>query len=509
VCKNITKAADKNDKTVRAIDKDALEQNIDAPERDINAPVADSREERYQFTWPGKQQVVLLAGTPVAAALRPCREESVNFDATENLYIEGDNLEALKLLRATHLNRVKMIYIDPPYNTGNDFVYKDNFTGDANEFSRRGGQFDKRDKRLPSNRISNSNSGGRGHINWLNMMYPRLRAARDLLTEDGAVFISIDDNEAARLIMICDEIFGGENFVAQIPWRKRTAKSDVPFGVSRDYEWVVVYARSKAFSACVEGGTRKYYETEDLPNRPWRIHDITTQRSARERPNSDFTMVNPKTGAAYPVNPNRVWGVTADTFNKYYAENRIVFPGDYGFLNISKPAFRYFKDEDERKAGGLFGFIPMSTKLPGEIGMSKDGTKEFYALFGNKMFTYPKPVGLIKYLIKAATQADKSATILDFFSGSATTAHAVMQLNAEDNGNRRFIMVQIPEVCAAGGEAANAGYATICEIGKERIRRAGRKIIEGAGLQAQAPDVGFRVFKLDSNPAPALPSTRR
>jgi len=486
----ITETVDESGTVIRAIDKDVLMQ-------EINTHVVEGREERYQFTWPDKRKSVLLANAPIAAALRPCREESVDFDNTENLYIEGDNLDVLKLLRETYLNRVKMIYIDPPYNTGNDFVYEDDFAEDKYSFLSRDGQYDEQGNRL----ATNTNSNGRFHTDWLNMMYPRLRIARDLLAIDGVIFISIDDNEVAQLKKFCDEIFGEKNYAGKFPWRKRTAKSDVPFGISQDYEWVLCYAKSSEFIACLEGGTRKYYETADLPGRPWRVHDLTKQTSASERPNSFFTLVDPKTGIEYPANPNRTWAITEETFKKYYAENRIVFPGDYDFLNISKPAFRYFKEDDMTKAGDRFGYIPVSTNLPSDIGMTQDGTKDLDSLFGQKIFGFPKPVALIKYLVKAATaiSKDDGDIILDFFSGSATTAHAIMQLNAEDGGKRKFIMVQIPEVCDEKSEAAKAGYAIIPEIGKERIRRAGQKIKDEAGLTAQNLDIGFRVLKLDSS----------
>lgn len=461
----------------------------------------DNDFEKYSFTWKGKADCLRLAQKRSTGTLRPCPEESVNFDTTQNLYIEGDNLEVLKLLQTSYYRKVKMIYIDPPYNTGNDFVYEDDFADPMARYKEVTQQTTK----------SNPETMGRYHTNWLNMMYPRLRLAANLLRDDGVIFISIDDNEVTNLRKICDEVFGEENFAAQFPWRKRTAKSDVPFGISQDYEWILCYAKSEAFTACLEGGTRKYFETDDLPGRPWRIHDLTTQRSALERPNSNFTMVNPKTGQEYPANPNRTWAVTKETFEKYYAENRIVFPDDYDFLNITKPAFRYFKEDDMAKAGDKFGFIPVSTKLPDEIGMTQDGTKEITDIFENKVFGFPKPIALIKYLAKAATvtTTNDNDIILDFFSGSATTAHAVMQLNAEDGGNRRFICVQLPEICDEKSEAYKAGYKNICEIGKERIRRAGAKIIgeaEEANRQIKLgeetkplPDVGFKVFKLDTS----------
>lgn len=448
---------------VRAIDKDVLMQ-------EISTTVVDGNEERYQFTWPDKKKSILLANAPTSKTLRPCREESVNFDNTENLYIEGDNLEVLKLLQETYLGKVKMIYIDPPYNTGNDFVYEDDFAQSTEDYLENSGQFDENGNRL----VQNTENNGRFHTDWLNMIYPRLKIARDLLTDDGVIFISIDDNEVENLLKCCGEIFGNSNFIAQIPWRKRTAKSDVPFGFSQDYEYIVCFAKSNNFVASVDGKERKYYETPDFTGRPWRVHDLTKQTTASERPNSYFTIINPKTSEQYPANPNRTWAITEDTFRTYYAENRIVFPGDYDFLNIQKPVLRYWKEDDMKKAGNKFGKVAVSTKLPDNIGMSQDGTKEITSLLGSKVFSFPKPSALIKYLISTSTE--KNDFILDFFSGSATTAHAVMQLNAEDGGHRKFIMVQLPEQTDVKSEAYKAGYKTICEIGEERIRRAGKKI---------------------------------
>lgn len=457
----------------------------------------DNDFEKYKFEWKGKAECLRLAQKRSTGTLRPCPEESVNFDTTQNLYIEGDNLEVLKLLQTAYYNKIKMIYIDPPYNTGNDFVYEDDFADPMARYKEVTRQTTK----------SNPETMGRYHTNWLNMMYPRLRLAANLLRDDGVIFISIDDNEVTNLKRLCDETFGEENFAGQFPWRKRTAKSDVPFGISQDYEWVLCYARSDAFVACLEGGTRKYYETDDLPGRPWRIHDLTKQTSASERPNSFFTIVNPKTGEEYPANPNRTWAVTKETFEQYYSQNRIVFPGDYDFLNISKPALRYFKEDDMKKAGDKFGYIPASTNLPDIVGMTQDGTKEIVSLFECKLFGFPKPVEFTKHFLKMATitSKDDNDIILDFFSGSATTAHAVMQLNAEDGGNRQFIMVQLPEMCDEKSEAYKAGYKNICEIGKERIRRAGKKLTETDGQiklgeEAKQPlDVGFKVYKLDTS----------
>ena len=446
--------------------------NFELLKQMLSPDVVDG-DEAYEFTWVGKKASIVEANKPIRKTLRPCPAESKNWDDTENLYIEGDNLEVLKLLQESYLGKVKMIYIDPPYNTGNDFIYADDFMRSQDEENRQMGMYDEDENRL----FKNNDSNGRFHSDWCSMMYSRLMLARNLLTDDGAIFMSIDDNERDNLEKLGAEIFGESNYVATFPWRKRTAKSDVPFGISQDYEWIVCFAKTSKFIARTTGTERKYFETEDYPHRPWRIHDLTTQRTASERPNSAFTMVNPKTGKEYPVNPLRTWAVTKETFAQYYAEGKIVFPDDYPFLNISKPAFRYWKSDDMKKAGEMFGLMPVSTKLPDNIGMSLDGTKEITDIFNGKVFSYPKTVELISFFIDIISKIDKDAIVLDFFSGSATSAHAVMRLNAEDGGHRKFIMVQLPEPCDEKSEAYKAGYKTICDIGKERIRRAGTKIV--------------------------------
>ncbi len=497
-----------------AIDFDLLSQ-------ELSHDLVEGPQERYRLDWPGKREALALANEPIRKTLRPSREESVDFDHTKNLYIEGDNLDALKLLQETYLGTVKMIYIDPPYNTGNDFIYEDDFTAEQEAYQRGAGEKDAEGNRMMDEERwrQNTTSNGRFHSDWLSMIYARLKLARNLLRDDGVIFISIDDGEQSNLKRLCDEIFGEESFVGIFPWRKRTAKSDVPFGVSQDFEWVISYANHQ-FIGCILGKGRQYYETPDLAGRPWRVHDLTKQTSASERPNSFFTIINPKNGTEYPANSNRTWAITAETFPKYLKDNRIVFPGDYDFLNLTRPGLRYFKADDEAKSGELFGFVPVSTNLPSEVGMSQDGTKSFVEIFDNKLFSFPKPVSLLKYFTQVSTNFEKNPIILDFFSGSATTAHAVMQLNAEDGGTRRHIMVQLPEPCDEKSEAFKAGYATIAEIGKERIRRAGKKILsEWQAKQAKEkpvqgdllhppspisdppspPDIGFRVLKVDSS----------
>ena len=337
-----------------------------------------------------------------------------------NFLIEGDNLASLKLLEKTHRGKIDLIYIDPPYNRGiNDFRYDDCFI---------------------------TKSDGYIHSKWISFISERLKIAKNLLSNSGVIFISIDDNEQANLKLLCDSIFNENNFAGMIPWRKRTAKTDVPFGISQDYEWILIYARSEKFNAFTQReNKRKYYKTDDIPNREWRIHDLTKQTTAEERPNSYFTIINPRNGEEFPANPNRTWAITSDTLNHYLSENKIVFPGDYEFLKISKPQLRYFKDEDEEKAlkktGNIAGISATTTQLPSEVGMTKDGTSDLGALFSEKVFPYPKPVELIKYLIKIGTVNKENALVLDFFAGSGTTAQSLMRFNAENKGsNRKFIL---------------------------------------------------------------------
>ena len=373
----VTETVDENGKFKHAINFELLKQML--------SPDVVDGDERYEFTWVGKKAAIVEANRPIRKTLRPCKEESKDWDSTENLYIEGDNLEVLKLLQESYLGKVKMIYIDPPYNTGSDFIYADNFMRSQEEENEQMGMYDEDGDRL----FKNTDTNGRFHSDWCSMIYSRLMLARNLLTDDGVIFISIDDNERDNLKKISDDIFGASNYVATFPWRKRTAKSDVPFGVSQDYEWILCYAKSENFIARVAGTERQYFETSDYPGRPWRVHDLTTQRTAAERPNSFFDMRNPQNGDTYPANPLRTWAVTRETFDEYYAAGKIVFPGDYEFLKISKPAFRYWKEDDMKKAGDFFGMMPASTKLPDDIGMSLDGTKEITELFeGTDQFGY-------------------------------------------------------------------------------------------------------------------------
>ena len=383
----------------------------------INQIEKELTSKKYGLVWEEHEEEVDVKMQTHIPVFTEAKEKEIVGDSDSDkciFLLEGDNLHSLKLLEKTHKGKIDVIYIDPPYNTKNkDFVYDDVFVDGAD---------------------------GYRHSKWISFMSKRLSIAEKLLSDKGCIFISIDDNEQASLKMLCDQIFGEERFVAHIPWRKRTAKSDVPFGISQDYESILCYANSE-FKAAVKGKERKYYETDDFPNRPWRFHDLTKQTTIEERPNSNFTIINPRTGEKFPVNPLRSWAITYETFEYYYNNDRIIFPGDYDFLKISKPVLRYWKEDDMKKAGVDFGLVAASTYLPSDIvGMTQDGTKEITTLFGNKKFSYPKPIGLIKYLIEIVTLRNPTALILDFFAGSGTTGQAVLELNQEDGGNRHFIL---------------------------------------------------------------------
>ncbi len=449
--------------------------------------------EGYSLNWLGKSYARLLANEHIRTRLvaDTAHNEKPANATSQNLLIKGDNLEVLKHLMGAYSEQVKMIYIAPPYNTGSDgFVYQDDRKFTVAQLSSLAGIDEDQARRILEFTTSKSNS----HSAWLTFMYPRLYLARQLLRDDGVIFISIDDNEQAQLKVLCDEVFGEENFVAQFPWRKRTAKSDVPFGVSQDFEWVVAYGRPDFLAGIAH--ERVYHTTPDFPNDPWRLSDLTTQKSADERPNSAFVMIDPKTKKQYPFNRKRTWGVTTDTFQDYYDMGKIVFPDDYGFLKIAIPAYRVFESEDKAKAAKKYGteasIKAASTQLPKEIGLSENGNKEIVELFGGKLFSFPKPSTLIKFFIDLVNNKDEDCLILDFFAGSGTTAHAVMQLNAEDGGNRQFICVQIDEATDPKSEAYKAGYLSIFDITQARISKAAAKI------QAESPlfagDVGYQVF---------------
>ena len=469
-------------KVEHAIDFDVLRQ-------ELSDSIVEGREERYQFTWPDKKKAMLAANAPITATLRPVAADSVGKDGTpggfdsENLYIEGDNLEVLKLLQETYLGKVKMIYIDPPYNTGNDFVYEDDFAQSAAEYMDNSGQYDEEGNRL----VTNTESNGRFHTDWLNMIYPRLKIAKDLLADDGVVFISIDDNELNNLKKCCDEIFGEQRFLAIFVWKRRASSQMDKSKCSTDHEYVLAYKGNdfKVFRG-IDKDYKGYSNPDNDPRGPWTTGDLTVGMTGDMRPNQYYDLVDPKTGKVYKPNYNRVWSYIPESMNQLIAENRIVFPED----TTKRPMKKRFASELDS------GTNPQSTWMDG-VGMNTEGTKQMYDLFGKAFFSYTKPVSLVKALTLQVARAGD--IVLDFFSGSATTAHAVMQLNAEDGGHRKFIMVQLPEKTDEKSEAYKAGYKNICEIGKERIRRAGAKIKEEAGLAAQNLDTGFRVLKCDTS----------
>ena len=476
----------KNDegKLVRAIDFDKLRQ-------ELACEVVEGAEERYQFTWPDKRAAIRLANAPTNKTLRPCREESVDFDNTENLYIEGDNLEVLKLLRENYLGKVKMIYIDPPYNTGNDFVYNDDFAMGATEFKGQSGLFDEEGHHMVDPMVQNTESNGRFHTDWLNMIYPRLKVAKDLLSDDGVIFISIDDNEVENLRKVCDEVFGEMNFQACITWRRRTNQpNDKSRMIAKVAEYILVYARNdnylsnnKLFHGVPLSDKRKseYTNPDNDPKGPW---STNPWKAAVGRGGTIYDITTP-TGIQFV----ETWYGNKETFNKYLSENRIHWTdGGNGY-----PRIKIYLRDVEKEGQAAINFFTCE-----QYGSNQEGSSEMDFLFKQKgIFDNPKPVKLIKTFAHIIT--DDDSLVLDFFSGSATTAHAVMQLNAEDGGNRRFIMVQLPELTDEKSEAYKAGYKNICEIGKERIRRAGKKIKDEAGLMGQSLDTGFRVLKLDES----------
>ena len=454
--------------------------------------------ERYVLNWAGKSDAFKALQTPTSKSLIPAKYEGVNFDETEHIFIEGENLEVLKVLQKSYFGKVKMIYIDPPYNTGNDsFVYPDKFSEARADYEKRVGDKDEEGYMTKDGMFKrNSKENGQYHSNWLNMMMPRLYLAKNLLRQDGVIFVSIDDNEVHNLRLLMNEIYGEENFAGTFPWRKRTAKSDVPFGISQDYEWVIAFTKGD-YNAGIDI-ERNYHQSQDFPNDRWRLSDLTTQRSEEERPNSAFDMIDPKTKKKYPHNPKRVWGVSKDTFQSYYDKGKIVFPGDYDFLNISIPAYRVFESEDKAKALKKYGSDKakkaVSTFLPKDIGMSEDGNKEIVELFNQKIFSFPKPTTLIKHFLN--TNTEDNFIVLDFFAGSSSTAHAIMDLNKEDGGNRKYICVQLSELTEVKSEAHKAGYKTIADIAKERIRRAGKKIEKE--IEEKVEKITTQITKLQS-----------
>lgn len=479
----VTETINENGKVVRAIDADVLQQ-------EISSEVVEGAQERYQFTWPDKKRSVVLANQPIAKTLRLDREKSVGRDGTpgsidtENIYIEGDNLDALKLLQETYLGKVKMIYIDPPYNTGSDFVYEDDFSMNAEDYAEISGQYDESGGRL----FQNTESNGRFHTDWLNMIYPRLRLAKDLLADDGVIFISIDDNEQENLKKICDEVFGESNFIAQVIWERAFAPVNLKKHFSESHDYIICYCKNLSSVLCNglprnSASDERYSNPDNDPRGVWTSSDMTVGPVVNDKL---YEIVTPNGTILKPVS-GRCWLFTKDKFEQMQADNRIWFGESGGNM----PRVKKFLTEVKQ------GITPMTIWKYSEIGHSQDATKKLKGLFdGHDYFDYPKPVELVKRCVQL--YGNKDSIILDFFSGSATTAHAVMQLNAEDGGNRKFILVQLPENTDEKSEAYRAGYKNICEIGEERIRRAGAKIKEENPLTASELDIGFRVFRVDS-----------
>ena len=459
------------------IDFEKLKQNL-------SDSVMSERAERYQFTWPDKSKAILLANSPINATLRPCREDSVDFDNTQNLYIEGDNLDVLKCLKETYLHKVKMIYIDPPYNTGNDFVYEDDFAQSSEEYLANSGQFDEQGNRM----FTNAESNGRFHTDWLNMIYPRLKVARDLLTDDGVIFISIDDNEVENLRKVCDEVFGEQNFIATLIWERAFApKNDAKF-ISSSHDYIVMCAkRIENFKIGrlerTQEANARYSNPDNDPRGVWTSGDMLVKTYNKS---CDYPITTPSGKIVNPV-PGRCWRFSEESFLEKVKDNRIWF----GPEGNGVPRVKRFLSELKFE-----GMAPTSILFHKEVGHSQEGSKEVTALFGDKgVFDGPKPVRLLQRLLTLANLDDNSI-ILDFFSGSASTAHAVMKMNAEKQKHCPFIMVQLPEHISE--KKKEQGYETVCEIGKERIRRAGKKIKEESPLTTQDLDTGFRVLKLDS-----------
>lgn len=476
----VTEAKGEDGQLKLAVDFDQLRQ-------ELSESIVEGPQERYHLNWPGKREALLTANAPIAKTLRPCLEESVDFDTTKNLFIEGDNLEALKLLQETYLGKVKMIYIDPPYNTGNDFIYEDDFAENTEEFLKKSNQKDEDGNRL----VANTEANGRFHSDWLSMMYSRLKLARNLLRDDGAIFISIDDNEITNLKKACDEIFGEQNFIAQIVWKKRSTPPNDRI-IAAQHEYILCITKNSNNPGLnlrprTEEQIGRYKNPDNHPKGPWTAGDLMANvKGGRYVASLYYPIVNPRTGQEHYPSSNGNWRFNKDRIDQLIKDDEIYF----GENDQGRPKLKRFLCDVKEGITWttLWDFSPLNTV----------GSTEMTNIFGNlTTFENPKPTGLILDTLRAGSTPD--SIILDFFAGSATTAHAVMQLNAEDGGNRKFIMVQLPESCDEKSEAFKAGYKTIAEISKERIRRAGKKILEGECHERWKKDIGFRVLKVDSS----------
>lgn len=474
----VTEAKGEDGNVKLAVDFDQLRQ-------ELAGAIVEGPQERYHLNWPGKREALLTANAPIAKTLRPCREESLDFDATKNLFMEGDNLDALKLLQETYLGKVRMIYIDPPYNTGNDFIYDDDFSVGGDEYLLRSNQ----KASDGTNLVANPESSGRFHSDWLSMIYPRIKLARNLLSDIGAIFISIDDKEVASLRKVCDEIFGSTNFVANIIWQSRTSISD-DHEISLNHNHTIIYAKSyeklRFYGEMLDES--EYQNRDDDPRGPWKLVPLDANKPGG---NTIYPIKNPRTGEDHWPPEGRSWAINPNEYQKLFENNRIAF----GIGGESAPKKKLFLQE--RLAKG-------DTKTPSSIllnaGTTKDGSGEVHWLFEKKkIFSYPKPTSFLRRMIQYAMYQEKDQIVLDFFAGSSTTAHAIFQMNAEDDCRRRFIMVQLPESCSARSEAYKAGFKDIASISKERIRLAAKEVSESLISKEHECDLGFRVLKIESS----------
>lgn len=461
----------------RAVDFDLLRQ-------ELSDSIVDGPQERYHLDWPGKRQALITANAPIAKTLRPVRAESVEFDTTRNLFIEGDNLEALKLLQETYLGKVKMIYIDPPYNTGNDFVYDDNFAESTAEFLAKSNQVDEAGNRL----VANTQSNGRFHSDWLSMMYSRLRVSKNLLVEGGIALISCDDIEIHNLRTISDEIFGASSFIAQFVWKARQfTDTRSKSNVSTDHEYIIAYSKSGETSLRgVKRDESKFKNPDNDPRGPWMSRSILGLATEAQRPNLHYDLIEPDTGRVFPASPASGWRYSRDKMRQLIEEGCIIFPSK----DDGRPREKKFRCD---MVSELISFRSVIDDV-----FTADGTKDVRDLFDADVFPFPKPVALIERLIEQVADEDDDL-VLDYFAGSGTTSHALMRLSALDGVNRKFISVQLPESIKADSSAGKLGFSDICEVTKERIRRAGAKILEGECHPDWNRDVGFRVLKIDSS----------
>jgi adenine-specific DNA-methyltransferase len=480
----ITETAGEQGELKKAIDFDLLKQ-------ELSRHIVEGPQERYQLNWPGKREALLTANAPIAKTLRPCREESVNFDTTQNLFIEGDNLDALKLLQETYLGKVKMIFIDPPYNTGNDFIYDDDFAEDITHYVERSNQVDNTGNRL----VANTETNGRFHSDWLTMMYSRVKLAKNLLSDDGVIFVSLDDNEAANFKKICDEIFGEANFLAQIAWEKRYTRSN---NAKRFYSLkdnVLAYRKSASLDVIKEQRNEKsdsnYSNPDNDPGGPWMTSSYVNPATKAERPNLVYSILKPANGESVD-HPTHAWKYGKNEHTRHIKENRLW----WGIGGKAKfPRLKLYLSEQTK------GLVPIDIWDYKNSGTSDEGGQELKKLFGKAIFDNPKPTKLIQKMLGIATSAHNSDIILDFFAGSGTTADAVLKQNIADNGNRKFFLVQLPEACDLTSLAYQDGFQKISDITKERIRRASKQLLS-ENLKVEGVnklDSGFRVLKIDSS----------